>query len=274
MTKMDGNSDITVLILLDAFRWDYISKEFSPFLHRFSDARNSITGLSRELFGFQMRDAFFAGLYPESSNISNMYIYSPETSPFKFTKYMPAIFDKLPRFKHLTRNVITKRVRKKITYSALKCYATPIEMPINLLQYFDFSEKYLPWEKHLNVPTLFDMLKENNFKWEYFGWSIVTDYNSDRKIVEEFKQRIGSSDSFIYIHLSQLDGLGHIYGPESIEVKKGVNEIDSLVKQILDHSNQIFDKVNFNCIPIWVMKINSSTTFISSFIIYGYIFFL
>jgi len=245
---------ITVVILLDAFRWDYHNlKNNVPFLQHLMLSQRSLHGKSKEAFGFQMRVAFFAGLHPETSNICNMFLFSPQTSPFEILKYYPRfLIDKIPnrwqkKVEGKVRRWITQYVRKTTPFKALKYYATPIQIPLPFLKYFDFAEKNLPWEGYGEATSLFPLLQKENLQWVYYGYPLVTDCNSDFDMVEKFKQEVSTECKFAYIHLSQLDGLGHAFGSNSQEVRDGIKNIDSLVEQIWKHCEGTFglDNTNF-----------------------------
>ena len=156
----------TVALLLDAFRWDYIFRNDSPFLFNMMSDSQTLYGKSREAFGFQMRATFFAGLHPETSNICNMFLFSPRTSPFKILKYYPSfLIDKMPnawqkKVERKMRRWITRYVRNTTPFKALKYYATPIQIPLPFLKYFDFAEKNLPWEGYGETISLFPLLQE------------------------------------------------------------------------------------------------------------------
>src|SRR5580765_5009148 len=77
---------MTLLLLLDAFRPDYI--RHTPFIR--SLARESATGFMRECFGFLPRAAYFGGLDAAQSGFTNMYCFDPENSVFSSTRALSA----------------------------------------------------------------------------------------------------------------------------------------------------------------------------------------
>ena len=78
------NKKVTIIILLDALRWDYFNRSKSNFT---SNLKNkSTTAELVPTFGFEPDGAFLSGVYPEKSNGGMHYWYSPENSVFKWTK--------------------------------------------------------------------------------------------------------------------------------------------------------------------------------------------
>ena len=72
------SSSLTLLLLLDAFRPDYL--RHTPYIR--SLAHSGATGALRECFGFLPRAAYFGGLNAEQFGFTNMYCFDPENSIF------------------------------------------------------------------------------------------------------------------------------------------------------------------------------------------------
>ncbi len=229
----------TVLILVDALRWDYVSPVDTPFLQSLAESPNAFRGRTRETFGFQTRPAFFAGLYPETSQICTMFVHSPDTSPFRLLQYYPGQFIKMlpkgkERIESFVRRAIESRVRRRSQHSAVRYYATSASIPLELLPAFDFGEQELPWiDDYEGAVSLFTVLKEHNFEWFYIGWPLITDCQSDGKMVQQCLHDVTAQHRFCYVHLSQLDALGHAHGPHSPQLKQGLNNIDDLIRELV-----------------------------------------
>ena len=236
---------ITVVILIDGLRHDYLNLTDSPFLY--SLANKGISGIVQETFAFQLRLAFFAGLYPESCDVGHLYWCDPETSPFKLTKYIPEVALRIPKLGGYYKRFLgkyAKSVERRRGNSASARYAELSQIPYNLLKYFGFSEKRLPWEPGVygNNTTLFDILKENRLNWLWIAYP-TDDQNTD-SIVHNFKKRIHKNHSLVYLHFAELDWIGHIYGPHSSEQRKILRAIDSAIEETYLILREIFDDVN------------------------------
>ena len=224
---------ITAVILIDALRYDFITREDSPFLY--SLLRKNITGKIKEPFAFIMHPTWFAGVYPETSNKAQFYWYSPNTSPYKFTKFFPFLSDKI--------SILRRGLDKIARYISRYSYGTAPHIPLNMLKYFDFADKLPPWApNYLPQTTLFDLLQENNMRWLFIGYP-----GSDQRtfaIWDKFQREISLDISFIWLHFAETDWAEHEYGPISNERKEKLKEIDETIEKIWNKLNNMFDEVN------------------------------
>lgn len=240
---MNNDSEITVVALLDAFRHDYIDTDNAPFLSSLAD--NDASGANEEPFGYQTRPAFFAGLYPETSGICTMFERTEQSSPFRVARFIPSILDDRKYIDWGLRRLLEAYIRRRSPNSGVQAYGTPASVPFALLDEFDFAEKELPWDpEYLKQPTIFDVLRANDRQWWYGGWPLVTGHDSDDLVVNTCIENLSQQHSFLYIHLSELDGLGHAHGPHSTPVKEGIRRCDDRLRQIWEHCEDQFDVVN------------------------------
>jgi len=247
--KVDDRQQLNhhvVLVLLDGLRHDFgltADLGWERVLNPESTNNKIWHGAVREMFGFMTRPAFFAGLDPENSGVCMMYSFSPATSPFRPLRFLPSFvrqfFDSVSPLEHLCRRIITQHVRHSVS-GPEHFYATTVEIPLYILPCFDFGEKTFPWEGYQHGKSIFQVLNEYGFKWKYIGYPLVTDYSSDERMAEDFKREVSSDCRFAYIHFSQLDGLGHQYGPDSPQYKQGVKNYQRLLKEIIEHCKEIF----------------------------------
>ena len=236
---------ITLVILIDGLRHDYINSENAPFLS--SLAKTGVRGSVRETFAFQLRPAFFAGLYPESANIAHLYWFEPENSPFWFTQYLPQQVFELPyirRYKRRILEIIPRLIEKRKGNSASANYASSSAIPYQLLKYFSFSEKHLISDPNSmgNNKTLFDVLRKHNKKWLSIGYP--TDDQRVQPIIKSLKERLDESLDIIYLHFSELDWAGHNHGPDSSQRKGTLRKIDKAVEDIYKDLEKYFPKIN------------------------------
>lgn len=222
-----------LLILVDGLRHDYINPLDSPFLYSLCEL--NIDGIIRETFAFELRPAFFAGLQPEECNVANMFCYNPDESPFRSINV-----------RHGDRKKISRDLRTEAAergYSLVKHVGTAAEIPLELLKYFDFSEKYhttdpsaIPGHK-----TIFDYLRQDSKRWLWIGYP---DYpGTTKRVLEEFKKKSADDIDFFYLHFSELDWVGHEYGPHSYEQKRTLKEIDEAIREVYKRLNQTFTEV-------------------------------
>lgn len=264
------NREITINLLLDGFRYDYL--KHAPFLQSLS--KEAFVARTQEPFGFEsIRPAVFAGVYPETSNISHIFWYSPETSKLgvfkllqemKFfqrryfgNKYVDFAFDGL--VKQLVKLRINSPLAKGYSNDAnilqdFKDYvdiwkgnASLYEIPTILLVNFDSCEKKLCFmEGYLTgIPSTFEILNKNNRKWLYFGWSVFCLNIYNRKQINYIKYEISKcKPEFVHIHIGNTDGIGHKFGPNSNEIKKDIEKIDKIIEEFYHFLSLQFDTIN------------------------------
>ncbi len=61
-----SKTKITILIKVDALRYDYITKDLAPFMHYFE--YKAISGALVPTFGFEPDASYLASLYPEEAD--------------------------------------------------------------------------------------------------------------------------------------------------------------------------------------------------------------
>jgi len=237
------SSEIVVAIQLDAFRHDYITNNDSPFLSLLR--KRGIAGSLIPPFGFEPDAAYFAGLYPEECDGGAHYWYSPDTSPFKFTRFWSRCLEWLPELpERVVRRAIGWATSLNSKYSLIRCYASTARIPLSLLAYFDFPMKQLPYEKDFisGKKTVFNILSERERAWFFHG-SPTQRVNSE-SVRRRVRSELKPPATFAFLHISDLDGTGHNYGPNSIERKEVLKQVDAQIAAIYEIVKGRFDNVH------------------------------
>jgi predicted AlkP superfamily pyrophosphatase or phosphodiesterase len=76
----------TVLILLDAFRWDYLCPDRTPYLWDLAHTGVYVQQLKPN-FGFCERAEIFTGTRPAVNGYLTAFAYGPDHSPFALHKW-------------------------------------------------------------------------------------------------------------------------------------------------------------------------------------------
>lgn len=250
-------SEVTVFILLDGFKYDYL--KYAPYM---SALEGAYLAKIKEPFGFlSTRPAIFAGLWPEQSGLCNFLYYSPETSPFKHPLCRMEIKNK--RLERFYRYLIAFGVRCVSAYSGVRESASTLNIPLRLINNFDFPEKKIQYEPgYLSAKTLFDLLREYHKDFLYLGYchrrslpelfkdalskEIHRDfYAVERELMADFRKGIKKSTSdFIHIHFSLTDWIGHRFGPNSQEVRQAAGFLDGQIREIHHLLKENYSLVN------------------------------
>jgi len=226
-------SGITVMIQVDALRHDYITNEDSPFL--FALQQKGVKGSLIPTFGFEPDAAYFAGLYPDETDRGSHYWFDPENSAFKFTKFWLRGVKHLPELPELvTRKAISCLAQRSSVHSAVRCRASTGRIPFYLLHYFDFPVKRFPFEENFisGKETIFDILRKRKTPWFFHG--SPSHYVNSELVLQRVRNELRSPCAFVFLHVGDLDGVGHRYGPDSVERKDALRKTDARIAEIYE----------------------------------------
>lgn len=223
----------TIVLMLDAFRKDYITKVNTPFLYELT--RKFGIGKLKQPFGFKNAEGFFTGIHPAKKNQFVYYGYNGK-KPF-FWSFLLRIFpDKLAFY---GINFLRAISGKKTFLPTIKLkYLRPFTPALpNSKTLFKILEK----EKISYLSYDFPLIIENG----KFKLHLSTD-NVDDNRFKKFLELLNKNKTFYYFHLWNLDIFGHEFGPESSKLNPILKKQDEMVKKII--SNFELDKDN---ILIW-----------------------
>jgi predicted AlkP superfamily pyrophosphatase or phosphodiesterase len=219
---------VTLTVLVDSLRHDFVTKENMPFLY--SIAENGVSGSLKPPPSFSLNPTWFAGLHPNESGQWGYY-YSPKMSPHRIIQPLLPVADKI---------IVTRRLCNLIMWKLFYPYQTPaLFLPLNLARYLRSNDKLPPWAPNF-VPhtTLFDLLRKNGLKWLFLGPS-----DTDT-ILKRFAKNISAAYSFIWLFFSEVDHVCHTYGPNSRRTKATLRAIDSAIQTVLSKLKSMFPKVD------------------------------
>ncbi len=138
------------------------------------------------------------------------------------------------------RKAIVEEAKKNLPRLAAS-YVSTLQMPIPWLPFFDIVDKYGPEEKQKGYRSLFDLLREKKMKWLECSWplSCLLPRHDDAAITAHVIHQLEAKHSFAFVHLMDLDGLGHAFGPESTEVQKGIQNADELTECLVERCKEL-----------------------------------
>ena len=230
-------NSIALLVLLDAFRPDYLAR--THFLRDLS--RRGGVGAMEEPFGFLPRASYFGGLTPNDTGYSNIFAREPWRSPF------PAI----PGMDRILACAGEQRVRARLVHDARTRlpefgarYVDGFAIPIRDLASYAVTETLPPWGPRCGYPSLFQILDEAGLPWVQCAWPYTRDVAAaDRGIVATLLDQLTEATRFGFVHLSQLDAIGHESGPGSTAMQEALAEVDAACALIHDRLHECFDHV-------------------------------
>lgn len=220
------SQQLTLLVQVDAFRYDYLSEGNTPFL--FQIASESIWGTLQPTFGFEPDGAYLAGLYPDECDGGAHYWYQPEETPFRIAKYLPGVLDRLPGItKKAFRKGLTEWVRRRTEYK----YETVANIPLKTMPFFAPAEKkLLTAPDYLHGRGIFALCEANAIPWlSHASPSYPVGIEAGlARLKRELKPPIG----FGFWHIGDLDKAGHRFGPGSEELKKALRRVDAGISKV------------------------------------------
>ncbi len=256
---MDHHDEVTIAIMLDACRKDYlihtcyIKDQLQP---------NSILGRLEGTFGFTSTSGgWAAGLPPESSGLYSIFSHSPTTSAFKVFGnplcYWPLkMADNvahilLKRVKHqrllyhsgayLFRYMISKALQK----IKRNFHLTVAEIPFELLSQFDVEEvKSVTDIGYVKQPTIFDVLRQHNKNFLFYGENKAIDLSNANRIYDLKSELIENSYDFIFVHTTDLDADGHLWGPLSNNIAEKMQLMDKFLEEVCTILKHKYSSVN------------------------------
>ncbi len=222
------------VILLDALRHDFIDPDRTPFLASLKQRARSATVI--ETFAFQTRPSYFAGLEPEESNICHLFEFNPEASPFVFLRPLAPLANLVERIggDRVCRGVVRRIARQVEKHRGNRAAAAVMgteQIPLHLLPLFALSEKRHTDEPGVfsQHPTFFDRLRQHHLTWSWIGYP--RHFGSTAEILRAFAE--APETDVAYLHFSELDWIGHRYGPQAPELLRALTMIDETMRELL-----------------------------------------
>lgn len=225
-----------VVILLDAFRHDYIDETVTPFLAGLSKKDTYVKTIIPSA-GYCERSEIFSGKNPVESNYFTAIGYDPKNSPFRKLRFVLHAIDFLTRSRtdslvnSFSRRLIGK-VSKKLGLG-MSAYRIPLSTLCNYRltedQYHQSDERSFGTSSIFNIASgLGDV---------YYGafTSLRDKVSGDDKL--RLKLALENADDKKYclypVYISTSDSVGHKFGPDSDEMKQQAKIIDLQLKDFI-----------------------------------------
>lgn len=156
---------VTVLVLLEAGRSDYVRPDTMPFLHGLANA--SLQGAFEAPPGFAQRTVLFSGRYPDTSGSFGHFAFDPEGSPFAWVGSLGPLRSLVrPRRMLYPARWAIQRLTEWRTGAH---HADPAWVPPHFLPFFTLGEGTRPLEAPgaLGAPSIFDLCRRHGLTYRY-----------------------------------------------------------------------------------------------------------
>lgn len=222
----------TVLIVLDAFRHDYIDAKNTPFLYSLLSSSKYYKKLVPS-YGFCERTEIMVGVEANESNYFTAIGYDLN-SPYKEISFFLKILSRVEKNSPI---IIKKIIRRALwEYISRKEYGfASVNIPIDLLPNFSLTEDGVESLIKKSPNSIINMASNN-------GKSVnLSSFTSlDSKMIDDDDGRINKlitqirecNDSLHLLYISSADHFGHKYGPDSDEFKSELFNLDAKLKNL------------------------------------------
>ena len=205
---------ISVFVLVDALGWELIKDR--PFLDDELPFRQPLD----TVFGFSSGaiPSILTGLPPDGHGHWNLFLYSPETSPFRWT----APLARLPSswINHRAARKAVALIGKRLSRS--NGYFSIYGIPVEILRFFDICEKKDIYRPGGLAParSIFDELAGHGVRYRVYNYHQYDDRAAIRQIIHDLKK---PRAQFYFLYLCELDAFlhDHIHSAEAVSEEIG-----------------------------------------------------
>lgn len=233
----------TLMLFLDAVKFDYLNEQDTPFLYGL--AKEGISANLNTLPGYHIEYSIMSGCYPDVHNVWTWFYLNPENSSFKWIKNWNFLFN------NIDKTPLRKQLRSFITYyTSLRRYMNGKtrmlsinKLPLDKAHLFDLAvDKNFCDKNPISVPTLFDVLRKHERKYFCSEWPIVGTNEKTRVLIsggsDEGKfsllaKTIDKDYDFRFTHVWELDSKIHRFGIDHEEIIAHLRYLDGKVEEIV-----------------------------------------
>lgn len=236
----------TILVVLDAFRHDYINPEVTPFLNSLLESSKYYKKLIPS-YGFCERTEIMVGLESHQSNYFTAIGYNKFDSPYN---HISGLLKLLSKIEKKSPVVIKKIIRRLLwEYISHKEYGfASFNIPLDSLPYFSLTEDGEDSIINKSPDSIINIARKH-------GKSVnLTSFTSlDSKMVGGDDDRIDNlinslkkdNDSLYLLYMSSSDHFGHKYGPDTQTFKNELFILDKKIQHLYNSANIIHDNINW-----------------------------
>ena len=226
----------TVFIILDAFRWDYLNAEDTPFLWGWASEGLHVRRIVSST-GFTQRAAMFTGAYPDVTDCYTMFCYDREGSAYRFLRPFREplrwLAEGAERLAPL--DLVERGLRHRVLYRLGRVFAShapPAFIPLHLLPLIGVSEDRVSIHGPgaFQVPSIFDRLREQGGSYRFLMFPDL--FGDDDAVLRATLGAVGEGHDLYLLQFSDSDALCHLHGSESEARRQVVRELDRKVRLV------------------------------------------
>ena len=242
-------TETTVLVILDAFRHDYLNATDTPFLWQMAGNGLHVRKVTPNL-GFCEISEYVTGTDPAHNGNFTQITYNGNSLPTAAVK-------RWKRLERIERGLKRRRIKglKFFFYYPLWFFLPNKEMvqlryeiPVHLLPFLRGTEsaiRYTDWEA-FRIPSLFDQMRSRGksvFDLTFVRFNRVSG-SDEQRITTAIDHAVQKHDLYL-IYLGQGDSVGHEEGPDSVARHRMAAEQDRRIKRLHRGFKSVFDTVHW-----------------------------
>lgn len=238
----------TFLLLLDAFRHDYLDKDITPFLWKCAGEGEHYPRVIPSL-GFCERSEILSGLSGEETGFLFAIGFDPAQSPFRKSKglrplallenaLLPVLGLVNESFASRLHGFLRRRVNR--FFRAKGVGMSTQNIPFSFLKYFALTEDRIDHRspEAFPRPSILSLLDRAGGSYCYDTFTALnrqSSFSSDQERLDHAARESASGryDLFL-IYIAAPDAVGHRYGPDSREMKEAMRDLDRMLAGFVD----------------------------------------
>lgn len=230
----------TLLILVDAFRWDYVNAEDTPFLWELAN-KNIYVKKLKPGFGFCERSEIFAGSRSDRTNNFTAIGYNPLESPFRNLRGLASFLNNRFFDNKFFRQIFSLLLRLfKVRFSIF-------QIPYHLLPFLSLTEDLYDFKDEMAFggDSILARMSEKGMTCFYDSFTALGMFNgSDDDRIEKLIKAMGLEKDLYLLFIGEADHIGHFYGGNSFECKNMRRRIDEKIRRAVSSFDAHFNELN------------------------------
>jgi hypothetical protein len=231
MTTRGSSKDLTVIFLIDALGWEIARRTgFCRSLLPCAGPLDTVLGYSSAAI-----PSLLSGTPPAVHGAWAMYKYGPQSSPFKYLRWLPPLPHPIEwRLRVLVRWITEKR-------KSIAGYYDLYDIPLDVLGYFDVAHHGDPYAPGgLKEESFFDRLVRGGIP--YRAWNYRT---PEPRNLSELDDAVDSPAEVLFFYTAELDELMHRVGTSHEDVTRKLGEYERRAGRVLERAARAGRKTAF-----------------------------
>ncbi len=239
-----------VIIVLDAFRGDYITQDNTPFLFELSQKGTYIQRVHPSP-GFCERNEILTGKHAVESGFFTAIGYDPGNSPYRKFRYLLSFLSViLPKSPDSFLNKFVRKLIGKLS-KKFNVGMTSYRIPLGDLADYRLTEDQFPIQCiGLNDDSLLSYFSSNGKVFFDSFTSLRDRFSStdDVRIIKALDSSSDISNSLYLVYVASADAVGHEFGPYSKEQEENTNRLDNQIEGFINNFKKKREDVIFTVI--------------------------